>query len=260
LGRGLGHIEYDGFRMPMERSRDRFIAYTEMILRGIETGVLEADNEFLVQPAVEIRPRPMYSMRGRVYAAAMSPDAMPIIARLGIGLLIVPQKPWPIVAQELDGYRDAWHAEHGAAREPPAPLCAGNVVIDADPRRVEELAHRYIGGYYETVIAHYGFAEGAHKGLPGYEFYAGISKYIDKRGTDGAVADYVNLMPWGTPDQAIEKLRILHSALGIAAFNPSFSFAGMPADLAEKSVRLFAAEVLPEHRRWDAAPMPCGSD
>ena len=42
-----------------------------------ETGFLEADNEFLVQPRVEIRPRPDYSMRGRVYAAAMSPDAKP---------------------------------------------------------------------------------------------------------------------------------------------------------------------------------------
>jgi alkanesulfonate monooxygenase SsuD/methylene tetrahydromethanopterin reductase-like flavin-dependent oxidoreductase (luciferase family) len=260
LGRGLGRIEYDGFRMPMERSRERFIAYTEMILNGIETGVLEADNEFLVQPPVEIRPRPNYSMRGRVYAAAMSPDAMPIIARLGIGLLIVPQKPWPIVAQELAGYRDAWREQYGGSSEPPPPLCSGNVVIDTDPRRVEELAHRYIGGYYQTVIAHYGFAEGAHEGLRGYEFYAGISKYIDKRGTDGAVADYVNLMPWGTPDQAIEKLRVLYSALGVAAFNPSFSFAGMPADFAEKSVRLFATEVLPEVKRWDAAPIPSGSE
>ena len=258
LGRGLGHIEFDGFRAPMERSRERFIAYAEMILDGLETGVLRADNEFLVQPPVEIRPRPTYSMRGRVYAAAMSPDAMPIVARLGIGLLIVPQKPWPIVAEELAGYRDAWHKQHGADSEPPAPLCAGNVIIDTDPRRVEELAHRYIGGYYQTVIAHYGFAVGAHAGLPGYEFYAGVSKYIDKRGADGAVADYVNLMPWGTPDQAIEKLRTLHTALGFAAFNPGFSFAGIPADFVEKSLRLFATEVLPELKRWDASPIPRG--
>jgi alkanesulfonate monooxygenase SsuD/methylene tetrahydromethanopterin reductase-like flavin-dependent oxidoreductase (luciferase family) len=258
LGRGLGHIEYDGFRVPMEHSRERFIAYTEMILNGIETGILEADNEFLVQPPVEIRPRPAHSLRGRVYAAAMSPDAMPIIARLGLGLLIVPQKPWPIVAQELAGYRAAWLEHYGRESEPPAPLCAGNVVIDADADRAADLAHRFIGGYYQTVIAHYGFAAGAHEGLPGYEFYAGITKYIDKRGTDGAVADYVNLMPWGTPDQAIEKLRTLHSVLGPAAFNPGFSFASMPPDLVEKSLRLFATEVLPELKRWDAPPIPHG--
>ena len=43
-----------------------------------------------------------------------------------------------------------------------------------------------------------------------------------------------------------------------AAFNPSFSFAGMPSDFAEKSVRLFATEVLPEIKRWDAPPIPAG--
>ena len=259
LGRGLGRIEYDGFRVPMERSRERFLAYARMILDGLETGILEADNEFLVQPPTEIRPRPIYSMRDRVYAAAMSPDAMPIIARLGVGLLIVPQKPWPIVAEELDGYRQAWRDAHGSSVEPPAALCSGNIVIDDDPHRAEELAHRYIGGYYQTVIAHYGFAEGAHEGLRGYEFYAGITKYIDRRGADGAVDDYVNLMPWGTPDQAIEKLRTLHQALGIAAFNPSFSFAGMPVDVAERSLRLFATEVMPELKTWDAPPVARGS-
>jgi alkanesulfonate monooxygenase SsuD/methylene tetrahydromethanopterin reductase-like flavin-dependent oxidoreductase (luciferase family) len=258
LGRGLGRIEYEGFRVPMERSRERFIAYTEMILNGLETGVLEADNEFIVQPRVEIRPRPIYSMRGRVYAAAMSPEAMPIIAKLGIGLMIVPQKPWPLVAQELDAYRLTWHDEYGADSEPPAPLCAGNIVVDADATRVEELSHRYIGAYYETVIAHYGFAEGAHKGLRGYEFYADITKYIDKRGSDGAVSDYVKLMPWGTPDQVIEKLQTLHSRLGLAAFNPSFNFAGMTPSAAEQSLKLFGAEVLPEVQRWEAPVIPLG--
>jgi alkanesulfonate monooxygenase SsuD/methylene tetrahydromethanopterin reductase-like flavin-dependent oxidoreductase (luciferase family) len=260
LGRGLGRIEYDGFRVPMENSRDRFVAYAEMILRGLETGVLEADNEFIVQPPVEIRPRPRHSFDGRVYVAAMSPDAMPLIARLGLGLLIVPQKPWHIVAAELAAYRSAWVEQHGADREPPAPLCAGNIVVDADATRVEELAHRYIGAYYHTVIAHYGFAEGAHKGLSGYEFYAGITNYIDKRGTDTAVADYVNLMPWGTPEQVIEKLRRLTDVLGIAAFNPSFNFGGMPPDIAETSLRLFGTEVLPEVHRWDAPPIPGGTE
>jgi alkanesulfonate monooxygenase SsuD/methylene tetrahydromethanopterin reductase-like flavin-dependent oxidoreductase (luciferase family) len=197
-------------------------------------------------------------MAGRVYVAAMSPDAMPIIARLGLGMLIVPQKPWPIVAAELGAYRDAWRAQHGDESAPPAPLCAGNIVVDADAARVEELAHRYIGGYYETVISHYGFAEGAHEGLRGYEFYADITKYIDRRGASRAVTDYVNLMPWGTPDQVIEKLRSLTDQLGVAAFNPSFNFAGMPHDLAEKSLRLFATEVLPEVQRWPAPPIPRG--
>ena len=258
LGRGLGRTEYDGFRVPMERSRERFVAYAEMILRALDTGVLEADNEFIVQPPIEIRPRPEHSFAGRVYVGAMSPDALPMVARLGLGLLIVPQKPWPIVAEELAAYTEAWQNEHGAGREAPAPLCAGNIVVDTDAARAEELAYRYIGAYYHTVIEHYGFAEGAHTGLAGYEFYAGITKWIDKRGADRAVTDYVELMPWGTPDQVLEKVARLRELLGIAAFNPSFNFGAMPVEVAERSVRTFATEVLPELHRWDAPPIPKG--
>jgi alkanesulfonate monooxygenase SsuD/methylene tetrahydromethanopterin reductase-like flavin-dependent oxidoreductase (luciferase family) len=255
IGRGLGRSEYDGFRVDMESSRQRFLAYAEMILRGLETGIIEADNEFIVQPRVEIRPRPQYSFEGRVYAAAMSPDAMPIMARLGVGLLVVPQKPWDTVRSDLDAYYATWAESHGTGTPPPAPLCAGNIVVHADPARVEELAYTYIGGYYHSVISHYGFAESAHAGIKGYEFYADIAKYIDKRGASGAVGDYVRLMPWGTPDQVLEKLALLRDLLGVTAFNPSFNFGNIPPADAEASLRLFASEVLPVVQSWATEPL-----
>ena len=62
-------------------------------------------------------------------------------------------------------------------------------------------------------------------------------------------------MPWGTPDQVIEKVIGLHGLLGMAAFNPTFSFAGMPYPEAEASLRLFAREVLPVIRELPADPM-----
>jgi hypothetical protein len=43
----------------------------------------------------------------------------------------------------------------------------------------------------------------------------------------------------------IEKVAHLRDLLGIAAFNPSFSYADMPPDVAENSLRLFAREVMP---------------
>ena len=251
IGRGLGKTEYDGYRVDMETSRERFLAYAHMIIEALETGFMEADNEFITQPRVELRPRPKYSLKGRTYAAAMTPEAMPLMATLGTSLLIVPQKPWESVRDDLAGYHRAWAEANGPDVPPPAPLCAGNIVVDADARRVEELAYQYIGGYYHTVIDHYGFDKKVHEGVRGYEFYANIGKYIDKRGADGAVADYVNLMPWGTPDQVLQKLATLRDLLGIAAFNPSFNFAGMPPETAEKSIRLFAQEVLPVLHGWN---------
>ena len=41
IGRGLGRIEFKGFRLNMGESRTRFTEYAEAILQGLETGYIE---------------------------------------------------------------------------------------------------------------------------------------------------------------------------------------------------------------------------
>src|SRR5256885_13593658 len=108
IGRGLGRVEFEGFRVPMDESRGRFIESAEMILRGLEQGYCEYDGTFVKQPRKAIRPRPSRSFKGRTYAAAVSPESMRIMAELGVGILIIPQKPWDVVRDELAQYRTAY--------------------------------------------------------------------------------------------------------------------------------------------------------
>ena len=46
----------------------------------------------------------------------MSPESVQIMARLGVGIVIVPQKPWEIVAGELSEYRAAYRHETDGKR------------------------------------------------------------------------------------------------------------------------------------------------
>ena len=128
LGRGAGKVEFDGFRLSMDESRQRFVESAEMLLHGLETGYCEYKGQFVHQPRAAIRPAPFKSFRGRAYAAAVSPDSMPIIARLGVGLLIIPQKPWPEVARELDTYRGIYREINGV--DAPPPVSAGWTFCD----------------------------------------------------------------------------------------------------------------------------------
>src|SRR5262245_38876498 len=105
IGRGLGRVEFEGFGVNQGNSRDIFVEATQMLLQGLEHGYCEFDGKFVKQPRRELRPRPFKSFRGRTYAAAVSPESSEIMARLGIGLLIIPQKPWDMVAEELNAYR-----------------------------------------------------------------------------------------------------------------------------------------------------------
>ena len=105
IGRGLARIEYEGFRVDMNTSRERLVEYMRLVLDALETGYMEYDNEFGTQPRRQIRPEPAHSFRGRAYAAAVSPESMPIMAELGIGVLVIPQKPWDAVIADLAEYR-----------------------------------------------------------------------------------------------------------------------------------------------------------
>ena len=104
IGRGLGRVEFEGFSINQEDSREIFTESAQMILQGLERGYCEFDGRFVKQVKRNIRPRPFKSFRGRTYAAAVSPESSLIMTKLGIGILIIPQKPWALVAKELNDY------------------------------------------------------------------------------------------------------------------------------------------------------------
>ena len=89
IGRGLGRIEFAGFRAKMGESRQRFLEYAEALLQGLETGRIEYRGALYKQPPVAIRPAPFRSFRGRTYAASISPQSLDLSCRLGLGLLII---------------------------------------------------------------------------------------------------------------------------------------------------------------------------
>jgi len=244
MGRGLGRVEFEGFRVPMDESRGRFVESAQMILRGLETGYCELDGQFIRQPRIPIRPKPFKTFRGRTYAAAVSPESVRIMAELGVGILIIPQKPWEVVAVELEEYRTVYRQVNGV--EPPPTIAAGWTFCDPDEGRAHEMAQRYIGGYWDTVIRHYEFT-GDHFGkTKGYEYYGKMAEMVGKYGKAGVSDFFLNLQVWGTPEQCYERILDIRSRVGADTFVGIFSYAGMPPDEAERNMRLFAREVMPE--------------
>jgi alkanesulfonate monooxygenase SsuD/methylene tetrahydromethanopterin reductase-like flavin-dependent oxidoreductase (luciferase family) len=253
IGRGLGRVEFEGFRVPMEESRPRFVESAEMILRGLEEGFCEYTGEFVKQPRKAIRPRPFRTFRGRTYAAAVSPESMRIMAELGVGILIIPQKPWDTLTQELDEYRTIYREVNG--REPLPTVCAGWTFCDEDAGRAREMAVKYIGGYWDTVLRHYELANDHLTKTKGYEYYGRMSTIArEKGGTDALTEFFLSLQIWGTPEQCHQKILDIRSRVGCETFIGVFSYAGMPWEEAERNQRLFAREVMPELQRLSDRP------
>lgn len=249
IGRGLGRVEFDGFRVPMDESRERFVESAQLVLQGLEQGYVEFDGQFVQQPRRDIRPAPMKTFHGRTFAAAVSPESMPIMAQLGVALLVIPQKAWKDVREDFKVYHQVWAETHGQDSAPPAPLCGGFWFVDESADRAEEMAYKYIGRYYQSVIEHYELDAGHLKDQKGYEFYRAIDKHIGKRTPEGAAADFVRLMPFGTPAQVVEKVEHIRDTIGACGVMTHFAYGGMPYDEANRNMQLFAEQVLPEIQR-----------
>ena len=247
MGRGLGRVEFDGFRVSMEESRARFVESAEMILHGLEKGWVEYDGVFVHQPRVELHPAPFKSFRGRTCAAAVSPESSRIMAELGVAILIIPQKPWEAVAEELASYRAVYRDVNGSEAPPPVVACW--TCCDGDAGRAADRAAKYIGGYYDTVLRHYEFTGDHLAKTKGYEFYGQTSAALHKHGVQMSRDFFTNLQVWGTPAQCVDKIADIRERVGCESVVGVFSYAGMPYEMAEKNMRLFAAEVMPRLKK-----------
>ncbi len=250
LGRGLARIEFEGFRVPLGESRERFIEYAEMIIAGLEQGYCEYDGKYLKQPRRDIRPKPFKSFKGRTYAAAVSPESSRIMAKLGVGILIIPQKPWEAVAAELSEYRQIYKQVNGG--EPLPTIAAGWTFCDKSADRAREMAVKYIGGYWQTALRHYEMASDHFGKAKGYEYYEAMAKNL-QGGKDASIEYFLNLQVWGTPEMCFNKIDEIRKRVNANHFTGVFSYAGMPWEDAEKSLTLFAEEVMPELKKLNGA-------
>jgi len=253
VGRGLGRVEFEGFRVEMGESRERFVESAEMILEGLEQGYCEYDGTFIKQPKARIRPEPFKSFKNRTYAAAISPESSLIMAKLGIGILVIPQKPWDEHVKELESYNKLFMEAHGRAA--PSPYTAGWVMCDKDAGRAEELARKYIGGYWESVVKHYEMTSGHFEETKGYEYYKVLKESIENQGLDAMTEFFMSLQVWGTPEMCFAKIKDIQSKTNSCGFTGIFSYAGMDAETADKNMRLFATSVVPELKSLGPQPL-----
>jgi len=247
LGRGAGKVEYDLYRIDMNQARERFIETTEIVLQGLEKGYCQYKGAIFNQPRAELRPAPNRSFRDRTYVAGVSPETIGVMHRLGVGMLIVPQKPWVQTAQEISTYKDAFVKHNGFP--PPAPIATGWVFCDENADRAHELAMRYIGSYFDSVLEHYHYDTDALKGVKGYEYYTAWGDAMKGDGKKTMVEFFVNLHVWGTPEMCYEKILTIRQNIGADTFVGTFSYGYMPWELVARNFELFTKKVKPELQR-----------
>jgi alkanesulfonate monooxygenase SsuD/methylene tetrahydromethanopterin reductase-like flavin-dependent oxidoreductase (luciferase family) len=248
IGRGLARREYDVFGVDMNEARDRFDEAAELIIRGLETGIVEGHGRYYKQARTEVRPRPYASFKDRFYAVGMSSDSVPVVARLGAKMMSFAQKPWAEMAPHFDRYRTLYQEHHQKAA--PSPVCVDFLSCDESAELAEANARQYMANYYITVMEHYEMAGEHFKRMKGYGDYANNATVLRDTGMADAANAFVDINTFGTPRQIIEKMEQRRRQIGDFDLTVQVSYGGLTGEQAEKSIRLFAKEVLPEIQSW----------
>lgn len=243
IGRGVGRIEFDGLGVPMGEARERFVEVAEAVLAGLEQGYIEYEGQHYSVPRRVIRPAPVKTFRGRTYASAVSPESLRIMARLGVGLILMPQKPWDTLKSELAEYQEIYAEVNGEA--PPPPIVACHVYCDEDEKRANELGELYLSRYYGTALKHYELGGDHFATTKDYEYYTKTAALLKKHGSEKATHWYADLHVRGTPDQVVDKIAWIREYTGCEHFLAQTSYAGIPYDDARRNLMLYSDKVVP---------------
>src|SRR5712691_5429573 len=240
FGRGAATVEYQGFRVPMDEARPRFVEAAKIVVMALSQERFSYDGEFFKIPEMSIRPRPVSHPERRFYASSVSPESAEIMAKLGIGVLIVPQRDWDTTVVDVERYRATARA---TGHTPKPPISLINVSVSESGDEAIERAHTYMGAMFDSIDGHYHFSDGHLQGVKGYEFYAKMaktySKFADPAVKSKAVEFFVSLHVAGTPQQCLDKISEIVAKTGMNHFVGQFSYGGMPYEKGEKNMRLF---------------------
>ncbi len=245
MGRGAARREFKAFRVDLSDSREMFDEAALIIMKGLETGVVEADTKWYKQPRTEVRPRPGKSFKDRTVMVSMSPSSVEIAAKYGLKALRFSQGKWDAALPEINMYRNVFKQFHG--REAP-PFIINDFMVCFDKRQqVIEYTDKYFSKLFATVADHYEFGGEHFKSLPSYSTYVTLGEMSAAAGgPEKAYKDYIQANLIGTPEEMWEHHLARKKMVGEYDIIANFSFGGMPYELVYDQLKRFANKMMPK--------------
>jgi alkanesulfonate monooxygenase SsuD/methylene tetrahydromethanopterin reductase-like flavin-dependent oxidoreductase (luciferase family) len=250
VGRGLGRREYAGLGIDQNEARGRFDESLQVLKQLLSTGKCDFDGEFFKIHGLRLRPQPEKDLSANLWCAGGTAETVQIIAKNDVRPLTIPTTSLDISLAGMRRYaairRDAGYA--------PSHTKLALWTYVAETASEAEKGARHMEEYGDSALRHYELLGTHLKSIKGYEQYGAQSDVLRK---DPSVftRGFHNSHPWGTPEQTIKRATELANAFGTDEIMFIFKYGAMPIDKAEKSMRLFAKEVMPALKALNPKPI-----
>ncbi len=232
--------EFRRFNIPVDESRARFeegLAQIELLLS--ENNVTHEGRFHRIEGTTSL-PRPTQQPRPKFFIAANQTEETFVFAgRNGHSLMALPigEKLRPLLEAYRSAWRDAGHPGDGEV------MLAFHMFAHTDAQRAREIAKGPFLGYFKYFAeATADWASGStSRDYPGYGATMAKVKNVSLEQQIDAGAAWV-----GTPDQIRTTIKQVVDLVGpFEHASLQVTFGRLPFEEAQRSMRLFAAEVLP---------------
>jgi alkanesulfonate monooxygenase SsuD/methylene tetrahydromethanopterin reductase-like flavin-dependent oxidoreductase (luciferase family) len=241
FGRGAAPQEFDGFGIDYSDSRERMEEALEVVRLALTDEWFSWDGTYFKIPWTSIRPRPASTdLTTNMLMAWSSPETMEFAANSGVGQLFSNFSNWEGLAGSAAAFNKirtdrGWH--------PIPPVAAGPIFCSTDPAEAEG-AREWFKQTFDSSVWHYGLLR-----QPSIRHrLVGKTGAAREREIAAIYDDSTRVGVFGTPDRCVEQLTAIQRRTGIGHLICHLYYGLMPIEAAERSMRLFAAEVLPALR------------
>ncbi|HWM47390.1 MAG TPA: LLM class flavin-dependent oxidoreductase [Xanthobacteraceae bacterium] len=233
--------EFARFGVPVNESRARFEEGVEQVRQLLEQEAVSCEGRFHSFKDVTSLPRPTQKPRPPFWIAAVAtPESFARAGSAGHAVMAIPAVGHK-TRELLQIYRDAWTAAGHPGRG--RVMLAFHMFCAETADAAAQTARAPLNRYFKQ------FVEAASDWVSGTrsEDYPNYDQLIANLAKENFETQVAKGAAWvGTPDMIIKQITDYHAAVGgfeIASLQVNFG--GINTAAAEKSMRLFATEVMP---------------
>ncbi|HTW86936.1 MAG TPA: LLM class flavin-dependent oxidoreductase [Candidatus Binataceae bacterium] len=254
VGRGLGRREYEGMGVDQNEGRARFDEALQIVQQLLRTAQCDFEGEYYKIHGLHLRPQPDRDLSENLWCAGGTPDTVQVIAKHGVRPLTIPTTSLELALSNMRNYSALRHeAGHGPSH---TKLALWTYVADS-AAQAESGAQQYMCEYADSALRHYELLGSHLESVRGYKEYGQLQKAL-RQDADPFRQAFYRSHPWGTPDQVINRAGELAEAFGTDEIMFIFKYGSMPMAATEKSMKLFAREVMPALKDLNPEPISAG--
>jgi alkanesulfonate monooxygenase SsuD/methylene tetrahydromethanopterin reductase-like flavin-dependent oxidoreductase (luciferase family) len=249
VGRGNRPMEFRGYRVPQEESRDRFDEAVEILRRAWTEERFSYDGRFFKVPEVSVIPKPVQRPHPPLYQVCVSKDGIENTALRGWPMLnSVLFGPVDQLIANRDIYVDTLKKAGRGADEIKSLLARWGVsrqiyVAETDARALAEAKEAEL--WYQESFRKFVVPDRIEEAHPSLQpAFRAMAERLSQVTWDNLVAE---TLAFGSPDTVARHIEVMRD-MGVGQVMCWMNFGGLAPDKVRRSMELFAREVMPRFR------------